>query len=348
MPAVRYLPSTIVYLTLCAPWAQPRGGGGGGGGVRWTLLRWALLGGFAAAVATRRQLWPFTPVPMFSHARDASWTRECLTAEQAAQLAREALPSPTAFHETWYRLDAVLVPPAGASHPARRTLHPRHLAMAGEGHARGSLLVPEAFRPHVLDAAFAASSAPTPRARAPTARSAPRSTCRASAAAWADADVAARRVALLLEAHADYVAGYHQSDGEVCDAAVMGKRPAAAGAAVMGLELMLNSCEMGIVPLAAVRVDGGALGCPRHPLGDVEEPPPAVAAYYADGAAVSDDAEAACADGRRRAVPAQPGLHARRLRRRARAPTPAPPPPPRCARGARCSRRRGRGPGCGG
>ena len=28
MPAVRHLPSTIVYLTLCA-WAQPRGGGGG-------------------------------------------------------------------------------------------------------------------------------------------------------------------------------------------------------------------------------------------------------------------------------------------------------------------------------
>ena len=229
-------------------------------------VRWALLGGFAAAVATRRQLWPFTPVPMFSHARDASWTRECLTADQAAQLAREALPSPTAFHETWYRLDAVLVPPAGASHPARRTLHPRHLAMAGEGHARGSLLVPEAFRPHVLDAAFGASSAPTPRARRRRVRR--RSTCRASAAAWA-ADVAPLAALLpLLEAHADYVAGYHRSDGEVCNAsaaAEQASRPA--GAAVMGLELMLNSCEMGIVPLAAVRVDGGALGCPRHRQG---------------------------------------------------------------------------------
>ena len=262
-----------------------------------TLLRWALLGGFAAAVATRRQLWPFTPVPMFSHARDASWTRDCLTAEQAAQLAREALPSPTAFHETWYRLDAVLVPPAGASHPARRTLHPRHLAMAGEGHARGSLLVPEASgrRPR---------RCLRPRPRRPRrARGADRAfgaalnVSRVGGGAWADADVAPLAALLpLLEAHADYVAGYHQSDGEVCNASAAERRPAAVGAAVMGLELMLNSCEMGIVPLAAVRVDGQSLGCPRHPLGDVEPPPPAVATYYADGAAVADDAEAACAE----------------------------------------------------
>ena len=98
----------------------------------------------------------------------------------------------------------------------------------------------------------------------------------------------------------------------------------------MGLELMLNSCEMGIVPLAAVRVDGGALGCPRHPLGDVEEPPPAVAQYYADGAAVADDAEAACAEwaaaGECRHNPDY--MLGACAAARARAPTPAPPPPP--------------------
>ena len=228
MPAVRYLPSAIVYLTLCAPWAPPRAAPLRGRLARLhAVARWALLGGFAAAVATRRQLWPFTPVPMFSHARDASWTRECLTADQAAQLAREALPSPTAFDETWYRFDAVLVPPAGASHPARRTLHPRHLAMAGEGHARGSLLVPEAFRPHVLDAAFGrVLGAHAAREGADRAFSAALNVSRVGGGAWADADVAPLAALLpLLEAHADYVAGYHQSDGEVCDASAAAERP---------------------------------------------------------------------------------------------------------------------------
>ena len=221
-----------------------------------------------------------------------------MTADQAAQLAREALPSPTAFDETWYRIDAVLVPP-----PERRTrrgtLHPRHLAMAGEGHARGSLLVPEAFRPHVLDAAFGrVLGAHAAREGADRAFGAALNVSRVGGGAWADADVAPLAALLpLLEAHADYVAGYHRSDGEVCNASAAAERASRpAGAAVMGLELMLNSCEMGIVPLAAVRVDGGALGCPRHPLGDVEEPPPAVAQYFADGAAVADDAEAACAE----------------------------------------------------
>ena len=164
--------------------------------------------------------------------------REC-DGDQAAQLAREALPSPTAFHETWYRLDAVLVPL-----PERRTRRGgRSTRATSRWRARATRAArPRArgLRPHVLDAAFGrVLGAHAAREGADRAFGAALNVSRVGGGAWADADVALLAALLpLLEAHADYVAGYHQGDGEVCNASAAAERASRPAAGGMGLELM--------------------------------------------------------------------------------------------------------------
>ena len=117
MPNVNYVPSAIVYLTLLVPWATGAAAATRAPAERrWVVVRAAIALAYGGAALTHTEFWPVTSVPMFSHLRDAEWTRACLKPEQTAQLAGERLAM-TGISSDWLSVEAVSV--AGAANDTR-------------------------------------------------------------------------------------------------------------------------------------------------------------------------------------------------------------------------------------